>query len=343
VPEPAGDGLEVHLRQAAPIPLAAEFRCAEGELLAIVGPSGSGKTTILRAVAGLVFQHYALFPHLSAVANVASALGHLPPARRETRAQELLELVNLKGLERRRPESLSGGQQQRVALARALARDPAVLLLDEPFSAVDQVTRKKLRRELGQLRRQLALPIVLVTHDLEEAGMLADNMCVLHHGETLQSGPPFALKSRPASPLVARLLDMTNLYEGRVVEHRPEVPVTLMRWLDYTLEARYAPAFAPGEAVCWVIPPESVIVHRRDRPSRGERENPIDGVIEDFVRLGEITSVTARVGPARGMSLSFSVPTHVANRNRLDAGGQVRVSLLSEAIHLMPWESLTET
>lgn len=124
-----------------------------------------------------MFQDYALFPHLSALHNITTALGHLPRGQRTGRARELLKLVHLVGLEECRPTHLSGGQCQRVALARALARDPAVLLLDEPFSAVDQVTRRKLQRELVLLRRAIQVPVVLVTHDLDEAAMLADRLC----------------------------------------------------------------------------------------------------------------------------------------------------------------------
>ena len=124
--------------------------------------------------------------------------------------------MHLTGLEGRKPHALSGGQQQRVAVARALARDPQVLLLDEPFSAVDRVTRQKLYRELAELRRSLALPIVLVTHDLDEAAMLADRMCMLHRGRTLQTGTPFEVMTRPADALVARLVDLRNVFEARV-------------------------------------------------------------------------------------------------------------------------------
>lgn len=368
----AAAGLHVQLHQTGPIPLEVDLQCAPGELLALVGPSGSGKSTILRSVAGLyrprhgrvtcngarwfdadagidcapqersvglVFQHYALFPHLRAIDNVAAALGHVARAQRAERARELLALVHLDGLEQRFPAELSGGQQQRVAVARALARDPAVLLLDEPFSAVDQVTRRKLQRELAQLRRRLKMPIVLVTHDLDEARSLADRMCILHHGRTLRTDVPTELLARPGSALVARLLGLTNLFGGTVLEHRAQSSVTRLAWGGHTLEARYAPAFAPGMAVTWVIPPENVILHRRDRPSRGEHENPISGVIEECTPLGEMTTVSIVVAEERSAPLSMSVPTHVARRNRLAPGEAVCVSLLADAIHIMVAES----
>jgi len=352
--EPA---LAVELAQGAPIPLAASFECGEGELLALVGPSGSGKTTILRAMrangatwfgagtfvppqarrVGLVFQHYALFPHLTASGNVQTAL---PPtlarAVRAAIARELLEFVRLGGLEDRLPRALSGGQQQRVALARALARDPQVLLLDEPFSAVDQVTRRRLQRELAQMRQRLKIPIVLVTHDLEEAATLADRMVVLHHGRTLQSGAPFDVLARPRTVEIARLVDYRNLFTGRIVAH--EAGSTRLAWLDYVLEAPRADAFAAGSEVSWGILPAHCILHRRDRPSRGEHENPVRGMIGEFVPFGENAAVTLRLDGRPEVELQFSVPTHVAARNGLRAGVAAGVSLLKEGIHLMPRE-----
>jgi molybdate transport system ATP-binding protein len=362
-------GLLVRLHQDAPIPLAATFTCTPGELLALVGPSGSGKSTILRAIAGLyrpesgrvavdgetwfdgaggvwlaphrrraglVFQSYALFPHLSALGNVATALGHLPRGQRRARAGQLLELVHLAGLEARRPAELSGGQQQRVAVARALAREPEVLLLDEPFSAVDKATRQRLYRELAELRRQLRMPMVLVTHDLDEALMLADRMTVLHRGHTLQSGPPLEIMARPDSPEVARLVDLKNVFDGVVAEHRPDLGITIVAWAGYRLEARLQPAHVPGQPIAWAIPTANVILHRRDRPSRGERENPVPGVVCEFVPLGENASVAVRLDGAPELPLFMTIPTHVARRNRIGIGERVTVSLLAEAIHLMP-------
>ena len=364
----AAAGLEARLEQARPIPLQAELTVAQGELVALVGPSGSGKTTLLRCLAGLyhaaagritvngetwfegqrqislspqarrcgmVFQHYALFPHLDALGNVMMALGHLPRARRPKRARELLTLVHLAGLEARRPAALSGGQQQRVALARALARDPRVLLLDEPFSAVDQVTRRKLQRELAQLRSRLGVPILLVTHDLEEAAALADRMVILHQGKSLQQGPPQQVLTRPASAEVARLVDLRNLYSGTIAEQRPQQGLTLLRWGSRLLEARHQPTRQPGERVCWVIPPGSVLLHRRDRPSRGERENPVDATVAEMVRLGENSSLELRTDDPPGAAISLTLPIHVAQRNGVAVGEKVRVSLLADAIHLL--------
>jgi molybdate transport system ATP-binding protein len=365
---PPTEGLSVELRQERPIPLAVRLDCRGGEVLALVGPSGSGKSTILRTIAGIyaarhgrivaggetwldtaagirvaaharsvgfVFQHYALFPHLTALENVMQAMGHVPASDRRERAQRLLERTNLSGLDARRPARLSGGQQQRVAVARALARDPKVLLLDEPFSAVDQVTREKLYEELAVLRRTLRIPIVLVTHALDEAAMLADRMSILHHGRTLQADTPLAVAARPASPLVARLVGLKNIFEADVAGHDAGRQVTHILWSGKALEAGYAPQFAVGAHVAWSIPSAQILLHRRDRPSRGERENPVDGEIVRCVPMGELTAIALRVVHGERTDLFFSVPTHVAARNGLAQGETASVSLLTAGIHLM--------
>ena len=344
------------------------FECDAGELLALVGPSGSGKTTVLRCIAGLaspphgkvtcnaevwldthggtvtspqqrrvglVFQHYALFPHLDALANVACAMTHRPRRERGPRARALLARVNMEGLETRQPADLSGGQRQRVALARALAREPQVLLLDEPFSAVDQLTRRRLRLELAQLRREIRIPMVLVTHDLDEAQLLGDRLSVLHHGRTLQTGAMHDVIRRPAGALVARLIDHRNVFTGAVSHHDEQGRKTWIAWAGIEIECELATRFAPGERVDWLIPESHVVMHRRERPSRGEHENPVHGIVRNIVILGGDARITLEVSGADA-PLTFEISAHVAARNSVAAGAGVSVSLLASGIHVMP-------
>ncbi len=211
-----------------------------GELLALLGPSGSGKTTLLRAIAGLepidhgrilfdatdaatlsvqqrrvgfVFQHYALFRHMSVLDNITFGLRVRPRSKRPNAAQirargrELLELVQLPGLEDRYPNQLSGGQRQRVALARALAIEPRVLLLDEPFGALDAKVRKELRDGLRELQRRTGYTTVFVTHDQEEALELADRVVVMNAGRIEQVDTPDGIRTRPATPFVTSFVE----------------------------------------------------------------------------------------------------------------------------------------
>jgi sulfate transport system ATP-binding protein len=220
-----------------------------GELMALLGPSGSGKTTLLRIIAGLefpdagavhfegedatersardrrvgfVFQHYALFRHMTVFENVAFGLRVRPRRRRpregelRTRVLELLRLVQLEGLASRLPSELSGGQRQRVALARALAVEPRVLLLDEPFGALDSRVRKELRRWLRRLHDELGLTSVFVTHDQDEALELADRVAVMNHGRIEQVGTPEEIYHEPASAFVYEFLGDVNVFHARV-------------------------------------------------------------------------------------------------------------------------------
>lgn len=365
-------GLQVTLSQLEPIPLDVELGCRPGEVLALVGPSGSGKSTVLRAIAGIlspgnglvmvdgetwldtragvdkpshrrsagmVFQSYALFPHMTALGNLMAAMGHRPPGQREARARELMALMRLVGLEHRYPAELSGGQQQRVAVGRALARDPKVLLLDEPFSAVDRNTRQRLYREIAQLRAVLGMPVVLVTHDLDEARMLADRMTVLHHGRTLQAGTPEEITERPDSPEVARLVDVRNIFGGQVVQHDQQNEATLLDWGGLVLQASFRPDVSHGARVSWVIPEGHIVLHRRERPSRGTRENPVPGQVEMVLVIGHTAHVTMRPDHDPEWPLHFSLPLHVARRNNVVPGVAAQVSLLAAGIHIMtaPW------
>ena len=227
-----------------------------GELVALLGPSGSGKTTLLRIIAGLepadqgvirfegedateqpvrerqvgfVFQHYALFRHMSVFENIAFGLRVRPRASRPPEEEirdavmSLLRLVQLEALGKRRPSELSGGQRQRVALARALAVKPKVLLLDEPFGALDAKVRKELRRWLRRLHEEVHVTSVFVTHDQEEALEVSDRVVIMNQGRVEQSGTPEEVYERPATPFVYGFLGDVNLFHGRIDRGRVKV------------------------------------------------------------------------------------------------------------------------
>jgi molybdate transport system ATP-binding protein len=359
----------VRVRQAAPIPLDAELACAPGEVLALVGPSGSGKSSLLRCIAGLltpadgrivcagetwldtvrgvdvptprrrigmVFQQYALFPHLTALENVVEGLGGHPARERWARARDLLRLVHLTGLEDRRPHQLSGGQQQRVAVARALARDPHVLLLDEPFSAVDRSTRDKLYGELAELRRQLRMPVILVTHDLDEAAMLADRLCILAHGTTLQSGAPLEVTQCPASVAVARLIGLKNIFDGEVAAHDRGAGTTTLLWQGRRLTVALQEAFPVGSPVAWSVPADGVLLPAPDAEARGPRDTVVEGVVVSSTLLGDRVRVSLRVDGAPPALFFTTVPRHVAARYDLAEGRALPVRLRGERIWLLP-------
>ena len=220
-----------------------------GELVALLGPSGSGKTTLLRIIAGLevpdsghvmfhgedatqtsvrernvgfVFQHYALFGHMTIFENVAFGLRVRPKSRRpseaeiESKVMALLKLVQLDWVAQRYPHQLSGGQRQRIALARALAVEPKVLLLDEPFGALDAKVRKELRRWLRRLHDEMHVTSVFVTHDQDEAMEVADRIVVMNQGRIEQEGTPDQVYDHPASPFVLQFLGDVNLFHGRL-------------------------------------------------------------------------------------------------------------------------------
>ena len=284
-----------------------------GELLALLGPSGCGKTTLLRIIAGLetadagqvlfhgedatqrpvserqvgfVFQHYALFRHMSVFDNVAFGLSVRPRASRPAKADirervmRLLKLVQLDWLADAYPDQLSGGQRQRIALARSLAVEPRVLLLDEPFGALDAKVRKDLRRWLRQLHDDIHLTSVFVTHDQEEALEVSDRVVVMNRGVIEQVGRPEEIYEHPASPFVTQFLGDVNLFHGRVGANHVEIG-------DYAhpLDGQ-APA-GKGEASVYIRPHDLEI-------SREAGQALAAGTIEHIHSVGPIVRVELR-------------------------------------------------
>lgn len=352
--------LEVMARAAGPIPLDIAFRVEPGELLALVGHSGSGKSTMLRTIAGLwtpteakvtgnghtwldtkervnvpasrrpvgfVFQSYALFPHMTALGNVMAAMEGRPMAEREREARRLLALVSLAGLEERRPAALSGGQQQRVAVARALARKPAALLLDEPFSAVDRATRERLYEEIRQLRAHLEMPTVLVTHDMEEARMLADRMVVIEHGKIVRSGAaadvlfdPVALRAMGLRDVGSSLPAVLEAQEddGLTRFETPAGPI----WLP-KVEG------GPGLSVRVRILAHEVIVARQ-RPEGLSALNALPAVVTD-VAVGEGPGAIVRLD-IRGHEILARITARSARTLELVPGAHCFAILKSMAV-----------
>jgi molybdate transport system ATP-binding protein len=372
--------LQVSLKNDLLVHLAAEFDCASGELLGLVGPSGSGKTTLLRAVAGLfksralrghvkvgdapadvwfdsaraiarppqqrrvglVFQQYALFPHLTAIENVAVA------AQKDwakSRFDELFERMGLSGLQHRRPSQLSGGQQQRVALARALAREPQVLLLDEPFSAVDAPTRQTLYRELAALRQRVAIPMVLVTHDLHEARRLVDRVVILDAGESLQVGPPAKVFASPRNARVAELVGIANHFRGRFFAQAADDDAGFGRlhWLG----VHAAPATAAqlrvidkkriddGAEVSWVLAGELLDIASPQRAG-SLPPNTLACTLTEVLPLGEISLCTLQLTVLPGQQLTLNISTALLRHLGAGCGDTLWLHIPPEAVHIMP-------
>ncbi len=361
--------LNVHLQQTQPFPVDVSLSCDAGEMLALIGPSGSGKSTVLRGIAGLhnvqnghvtcgehtwldterrinlavqsrgvglVFQHYGLFPHKSALDNVALAVpGKHSRKQQRAIAMSWLERTNMTGLEQHKPHALSGGQKQRVALARALARNPSALLLDEPFSAVDQQTRRRLYRELAKLRAGLDIPMLLVTHDIHEVQQLADSLCLIHRGQTLQQGDVQSVINAPASKSVAKLLGHQNLFQARVVEHTLEL--TRYQLGDEAFLVGPLAHRPLNSAVTLLIAPTAISPVAPGEAS-AQAINTLTGSVRDAVGLGDEWSLRVHLD-AVTKSLRFRVPAHTVNRLLLQAGAPIGVSVMPSGIHAIQNET----
>jgi molybdate transport system ATP-binding protein len=351
---------------------------AGGGVAVLFGPSGAGKTLTLQCLAGLitpnagrivvdgrvlfdaasrvnvpaqarrvgyVFQGYALFPHLTVADNVGFGLRDLPHARRVAKTAAVLERLGLGGLGHRYPRELSGGQRQRVALGRALAIDPALLLLDEPLSALDAPLRRALRDELRALLSEVGTAAVLVTHDFTEAYRLGDRIVVYDAGRVVQSAPRAELLWQPASESVARIMGIRNVLRGSVVKATPDR--IQIRWRGQLLEAVNSPSRsylpAADSPIAFFIRPEYVRLIRKDRGAAdpSHHMNLMDGVVVGEEDFGTTWSLRIRLSepgaPAQGEhDLEVEVPHLVYEILEIERDRRWQFSIHRGSIHVLP-------
>jgi sulfate transport system ATP-binding protein len=323
------------------------FTVETGQVTALLGPSGSGKSTVLRLIAGLelpdlgqilidgedstwssaerrgvgfVFQHYALFRHMTVAENIAFGLDvrKVPAPQVNERVAELLELVQLAGYAGRYPNQLSGGQRQRVALARALAPKPKVLLLDEPFGALDANVRAELRSWLRRLQDEVHMTTLLVTHDQEEAMELADRVVVMNKGAVEQAGAPSEIYDAPSTPFVASFIGASNRLEGRISAGRTQVEGCDVDWLGAVGAGGHAAREATIDA--FVRPHEIEI--RRERGTDGPS---IPAAVVRATRLG--WQVKIELALPTGRTLTVHQDKEAVDALGIKAGQRVFITL----------------
>lgn len=338
---------------------AVDLQIRAGEFMTLLGPSGCGKTTLLRMLSGFetpdagsiylagedvtplppyrrnvnqVFQSYALFPHLTVAENIAFGLRMKKTAAAETRQRvaEVIELVALGGFEARLPHQLSGGQRQRVALARAIVPRPALLLLDEPLSALDAKLRQQMRIELKQLQKRLGMTFVFVTHDQDEALTLSDRIAVFNHGRLEQLGTVTEIYHRPRTAFVAEFIGEANLLAGELIAHAPErVRVRLAGGLEIDVPPALWPT-TPGPAMISVRP-EKIRISRQPEPGA---ENHFEATIVEEVFQGAFDHLTVRT--AAGTCFRVVVPNESAIMEAFHAGDRVWCGLHFDDLVVVP-------
>jgi spermidine/putrescine transport system ATP-binding protein len=333
-----------------------DLEIAGGEFFSLLGPSGCGKTTTLRMIAGFeqptagrvvlnsvdvartpphrrsvntVFQHYALFPHLSVQDNVAFGLRFKDISKQEERTKvgEALALVRMGGFETRKPTQLSGGQQQRVALARALVLSPEVLLLDEPLGALDARLRKALQIELKSLQEAVGITFIYVTHDQEEALTMSDRLAVMSEGRVEQVGTPRQVYEEPASAYVADFLGVSNLMDVQVLGRDPSGALRLKLGADLEMTAEAGGGDGTGDAKV-VIRPERV----RLLEAGASGDNCISGTVERLVYMGPTVQLVVVL--ASGNRLLVSVPNQGGGPT-FEGGDPVTVHLPTDALRVL--------
>ena len=339
-------------------------------LLVLFGPSGAGKTQILRMISGItrpdegfveignekvfdsanninipvrdrrigyLFQDYALFPHMTVYQNIAYGINHRERSLVQIKVDELIEVMRLSGLEKRYPHELSGGQKQRCALARTLAIEPRVLLLDEPFSALDFQVREKLRADLLRIHTLYPITTILVTHDLEEAFMLGKEIAVINNGHIEQAGPREEVFYRPKTRSVAKFIGTRNIFDGTIVDSDGSHVTILNQDIGVVKTfATEGTKLEKGRKVSFCIRPEEVLIIRPDRPlDHRVQYNIIEGEIVSITGKGSTQIMFLKTGSGDTL-LKIELPNFVIRKLSLDKGRRIRVSLKKESLWVIP-------
>ncbi len=335
---------------------------ADSDFVVLFGCSGSGKTTALRCIAGLenpdagtikindtvyfdsrkkvnispqkrkigyMFQENALFPHMNVRQNIEFGLKGMSSSSKTEKVNEMLGLVGIDELEFAYPDELSGGQKQKVALARALAPSPEVLLLDEPFSALDTVVRLKLRKELRTIQKKLGIPVIFITHDPVEAFTMADRMAVFDNGRVQQLGSPEEVFYHPKTRYVAELVGFSNLFDDAVIERHGQGDECTFLWsLGTEITAPYIRRIA-GDKVSWGIRPENIELVDSENAyatQKEERKNLLDGVIRNVVNKGSSRIMSLKLRDS-GAVLNVEVMNHIFDSLKVGSGDECMVRI----------------
>jgi putrescine transport system ATP-binding protein len=317
---------------AAPAVDGVSLEIGAGEFFALLGPSGCGKTTLLRMLAGferpdegrilidgqdmaavppyarptnMMFQSYALFPHMTVAENVAFGLRQdkRPRAEIDERVKRMLDLVKLGPLAQRKPGQLSGGEKQRVALARALIKEPKLLLLDEPLTALDRKLREETRFELVRIQQRVGITFLLVTHDQEEAMSMASRIAVMDRGKIAQLGPPAEVYERPANRFVAGFLGAVNLLAARVTRCESGIASLDCAEAGASLSVAQATPLSPGAAVTVAVRPEKLMLGSTANPAWA---NALAGIVRGVAYRGEASDVEIELGNGKLMRATIA-------------------------------------
>lgn len=352
--------------------LAPKFETGQG-MTVFFGPSASGKTSTLGCIAGLsrpdsgvikvndkvffdsacrvdlparkrrvgyVLQDLALFPHLSVAGNIAYGLRGLTQWAKRSRVDEMLELMRLRGTADSRPEQLSGGQRQRVALARALVIRPEILLLDEPFTALDTAVREKLRADIANIQSAYNMPMLLVTHDLEEAFELGERLVIFDKGSVLQVGTRDEVFYHPRNKTVARFVGTKNIFSGKLL--KVENGWGTVAADGFEVVCPVTNGFSAGSPVEFCIRPEEVMVVRPGRELNPAIEaNILQGRVVEAAHLGAsfVTKVKLASGSRGDYDFTIKLPSHAFKSLRLGVGRDISISLKKNSLHLLEAEN----